>query len=405
MSNKRQKKLMLLGGLRYLLPVIEAAHKQGYYVITADYLPDNIAHKYSDEYCNVSIIDKEAVLKEAKRLQIDGIMSFAVDPGVTAAAYVAEKMGLPFQCSYESACILQNKSKFRSFLAENGFNVPFVKCYANIKDAIEDTNLFQFPLMVKPVDSAGSKGVSKVDSEESLQSAIENALNESHIGHFIVEGYLEKVGYSSDSDCFTIDGDLCYCSFSDQMFDADADNPFTPAAYVWPSSMPVSVQDELKSELQRLMRLLNVGTGVFNVETRLCSDGKPYIMEVSPRGGGNRLSEMLGSITSTNLIDNAVRASVGDPVDAIAQPDYQGYLAEVILHSRKCGKFKNVIIDKTICDNHLIEKDLWVKEGDDVETFSGANKAIGTISLKADSRKSLDMIMNGIGDFVKVDVD
>ena len=69
---------MLLGGLRYLLPVIEAAHKQGYYVITADYLPDNIAHKYSDEYCNVSIIDKEAVLKEAQRLQIDGIMSFAV---------------------------------------------------------------------------------------------------------------------------------------------------------------------------------------------------------------------------------------------------------------------------------------------------------------------------------------
>ena len=53
-----QKKFMLLGGLRYLKPVIDAAHKQGYYVITADYLPNNIAHKWSDEYCNVSIIDK-----------------------------------------------------------------------------------------------------------------------------------------------------------------------------------------------------------------------------------------------------------------------------------------------------------------------------------------------------------
>ena len=74
----KQKKLMLLGGLRYLLPVIEEAHKLGIYVITADYLPDNIAHKYSDEYCNVSIIDKEAVLKEAQRLQIDGILSHAV---------------------------------------------------------------------------------------------------------------------------------------------------------------------------------------------------------------------------------------------------------------------------------------------------------------------------------------
>ena len=108
-----QKKLMLLGGLRYLLPVIKAAHEQGYYVITADYLPNNIAHKYSDEYCNVSIIEKEAVLREAERLHIDGIMSFACDPGVVAASYVQNKMGLPSFGPFESIEILQNKDKFR----------------------------------------------------------------------------------------------------------------------------------------------------------------------------------------------------------------------------------------------------------------------------------------------------
>lgn len=91
----KQKKLMLLGGIRYLLPVIEAAHQQGYYVITADYLPDNIAHKFSDKYVNVSIIDKEAVLAVAKQEQIDGIMSFGVDPGVVTAAYVQQEINLP----------------------------------------------------------------------------------------------------------------------------------------------------------------------------------------------------------------------------------------------------------------------------------------------------------------------
>ena len=74
------KKLLLLGGSRYLLPVIKTAHEMGCYVITCDYLPDNIAHKYSDDYCNVSIIDKEAVLEMAAHLQIDGIMSFACLP-------------------------------------------------------------------------------------------------------------------------------------------------------------------------------------------------------------------------------------------------------------------------------------------------------------------------------------
>ena len=112
---------MLLGGLRYLIPVIKVAHEQGYYVITADYLPENIAHKYSDEYCNVSIIDKEAVLREAQRLKIDGVMSFACDPGVVAASYVQNKMNLPSFGPFESIEILQNKDKFRSFLQKNGW--------------------------------------------------------------------------------------------------------------------------------------------------------------------------------------------------------------------------------------------------------------------------------------------
>ena len=110
------KKLLLLGGAQYLLPVIEEAHKLGLYVITCDYLPDNIAHKHSDEYRNVSIIDKDAVLSTARELGIDGIMSFACDPGVVTAAYVAEKLGLPFAGSYEAVSILQNKGRFRRFL-------------------------------------------------------------------------------------------------------------------------------------------------------------------------------------------------------------------------------------------------------------------------------------------------
>lgn len=88
------KKLMILGGSRYALPVIDAAHKLGIYVITCDYLPDNIAHKYSDEYCNVSTIDKEKTLEYAQKLEIDGIMSFACDPGVVTACICCTENGV-----------------------------------------------------------------------------------------------------------------------------------------------------------------------------------------------------------------------------------------------------------------------------------------------------------------------
>ena len=166
-----QKKLMLLGGIRYLLPAIEAAHKHEVKVITVDYIPDNIAHQYSDEYHNVSILDKEAVLRLAKDCKIDGILSYAVDPGVVAAAYVAEQMGLPFTCSYETACILQDKSLFRQFLTENGFNVPTAKGYTSKEDALSEIDMFHWPVIVKPVDSAGSKGVSKVEELKNLPNA------------------------------------------------------------------------------------------------------------------------------------------------------------------------------------------------------------------------------------------
>ena len=157
------KKLMILGGSRYAIPVIEAAHKLGLYTITCDYLPDNIAHKYSDEYVNVSIIDKDAVLAKAKELQIDGILSFACDPGVVTAAYIAEKLNLPFQCSYETARILQDKGLFRKFLTDNGFNAPKAKRYTDIKEPFKDVGFFNWPVIVKPTDSAGSKGVTKVN--------------------------------------------------------------------------------------------------------------------------------------------------------------------------------------------------------------------------------------------------
>ena len=383
------KKLMLLGGIRYLLPVIEAAHKHGYHVITVDYVPTNIAHRYSDEFYNISILDKNAVLELAQKLRIDGILSFGVDPGAVTAAYVAERLGLSFQCSYEAACILQDKSRFRQFLAENGFNVPKAKGYASKVEALNDVDLFSWPVMVKPVDSAGSKGVSKVEDIEKLSSAIDYALVESHNGHFIIEDFLEKVGASSDCDCFSVDGELTFCSFNDQFFDNSALNPYTPSAYTWPSTIPQWAQKELFQELQRLMNLLECRTGVYNIETRLCTNGKVYIMEVSPRGGGNRLSEMMGMISGQNIIDNVVRAAVGEPIDTIIQPTYNGYWAEVILHSKTDGIFESIKIDKKVEEDYLVQNDIWVVAGEQVQGFTGANTTIGTLILKFNSQHEM----------------
>ena len=398
------KKILLLGGLRYLLPVIEAAHQQGYYVITADYLPNNFAHQCADEYINVSITDKEAVLKEAQKRKIDGVISFAVDPGVVTAAYIQEQMNLPAFGPYESVRILQNKDLFRQFLKDNGFNVPQAKGYGSLEEVLNDAKNWNYPVIVKPTDSAGSKGVKRVDNESELRTAAENAFANALKGKIIIEDFIEPEGCTSDSDSFSVDGEMKFITFSAQRFDKNASNPYTPSAYSWPSTFTDEQQDYLKSELQRLISLLKMKTTVYNIETRIGKDGKAYIMEVSPRGGGNRLSEMVKHSTGVDFITAAVRAAVGDTVNIQPAP-LNGHWAEIILHADKSGVFKELKFFDSLDNGNIRKIDLWVHAGDKVEAFKGANNAIGTLVLKFETNEELEKVLSNQGKYFQVVVE
>ena len=220
--------------------------------------------------------------------------------------------------------------------------------------------------------------------------------------HVIVEEFIEKEGCSSDSDCFSIDGKLVVSSFSAQRFDDKAVNPYAPSAYTWPSTFGEQYEQELKGEIQRLFTLLGMKTSVYNVETRIGKDGKAYIMEVSPRGGGNRLSEMVRMSTGADMITAAVRAAVGDTV-SLKQNDLDGHWAEIILHSDKTGNFVKLEISPEF-ERFVFQTDLWVKEGDFVEEFVGANKAIGTLVLKFHTAEELEWAITNQRDWLKVAV-
>ncbi|MGM0933369.1 MAG: ATP-grasp domain-containing protein [Bacteroidota bacterium] len=397
------KKLLLLGGLKYLIPVIKKAKKLGFYVITCDYLPENIAHQYSDEYHNVSIIDQEAVLSLAQNLKIDGIMSFAVDPGVLTAAYVSDQMNLPSPGPYESIQILQNKALFRSFLEKNNFNVPQSKSYQDLNLAVDEFNQ-TFPVMVKPVDSAGSKGVSKVNSIAELKIGIEKALKESPTKTFIIEEFLESDGYASDSDCFSINGNLEFVTFSNQRFDEHSPNPYTPSGFTWPSTIPSKHQEYLTGELRRLIKLLNMKSSIYNIEVRLATDGKPYIMEVSPRGGGNRIAEMIEYATTVDLISYSIKAAMGKEIESMGVPEYKTNLGQFVLHNNKKGQFKKIVIHPEIQSN-LFELDMWIKENDVVNAFAAANDSIGTAVFKFDNKEKLEHVISNYSNYIDIKVE
>ena len=139
---------------------------------------------------------------------------------------------------------------------------------------------------------------------------------------------------------------------------------------------------------------------VYNIETRVGINDKPYIMELSPRGGGNRLSEMVRMSTGADMITAAVRAAVGDSVD-IEQKPLNGHWAEIILHADNDGEFVSLQIDPSL-PAQIVEEDLWVSPGDHVNKLESARAAIGTLVLRFENAEDLEKAIVNQKEWLKV---
>ena len=163
-------------------------------------------------------------------------------------------------------------------------------------------------------------------------------------------------------------------------------------------------QDYLDKEIQRLMTLLGMKTGIYNIESCVGIDGKPYIMEVSPRGGGCKIAELQRLAFGIDLIENEVRAAVGMPLVDVRQTKCDGHWCEFVIHARpgQSGIFKRMNIDEDIRSKYVKVIDMTTKEGDMVHPFTGANMSLGDMFLRFDSREEMDSVMAHSNDWLKI---
>ena len=152
-----------------------------------------------------------------------------------------------------------------------------------------------------------------------------------------------------------------------------------------------------------MLRLLNMGTTVYNIETRIGKDGKPYIMEITPRGGGNRLSEMVRMMTGVDFIEANVMGAIGQ-TPSLQQLPIEGYWAEIILHAPKDGVFAGVKVSESM-HPYVVELMPIVQIGQKIEAFRCASDALGTIVLKFDTEEQLNYAINNQTDWLTVEVD
>ena len=397
------KKLLILGAMEMHVPLIKRAKEMGNYVITVDYIPENPGHKLADEAYYDSTTDLDAVLKLSKKLNIDGIMTYNSDPAAPTAAYVAEKLGLPGN-PYQSVKIMSEKNLFRDFLISNGLNAPKFGNYLNIEDALCHINDFSVPMIIKPVDSSGSKGVTVVNNVNDVQNAIECALEKSRSKKFIIEEYIEPVGKQLHGDGFVQNGKVVFLHLGDHHFDSTINN-LVPYSTTYPTEHPVEIVNACKNQIQDFMSKVGFKNGGFNVELRISNkDNKPYIIDIGARNGGNFTPKVIEYGSGFNFLDRAIKIALGESIDDIKMTDkVSDFVSYLILHSDKNGVLNNIVLDKMI-EDRIIEKHIYLKSGDKVETFLGANAALGVLIMKYESREVMDEIVENFHNLYKVEL-
>lgn len=398
------KKILLLGGSAQQIAAIETAKRLGYYTVLCDFLTDNPGQYHADKFYLVSTTDKEAVLDVAKQEHIDGILAYASDPAVPTAAYVAQELGLPGN-PYESVEILCNKDLFRAFLAKNGFFTPRADAFSTVEDAVTalHTGSFRFPVIVKPVDSSGSKGVGRIDDVSEAEERLTYAMRFSRCKKVIVEEFVEKFGYQVAGDGLSIDGKLVFRCFGNDHFDPGGVNPYVPIAASFPYNLPDTIHQKIHDEVQRLLTLLNMGNSTYNFDIRVDKDMNVYLMEVAPRDGGNYIPQVIKYLTGgTDLVEYSVRMAMGEHVCPPEKTEPKGFASYFAVHSKCDGVLDHIEMNDSTRKQHIVEEFNIRKPGGKVLAFRGANTALGCYLMKFDSMEQMLNMMDNPDSWIKV---
>lgn len=385
---------MLLGGSAQQVIAIETAKKLGYDTILCDYLADNPGQYTADRFYQVSTTDKDGVLRVAQAEGIEGILAYASDPAAPTAAYVAEKMGLPTN-PYRSVEILCNKDRFREFLWKNGFYAPCSGGYASAVEAMKDRKKYRLPVIVKPIDSSGSKGITVLHTWDGLGDAYDRAVSFSRARRIIMEEYIEKRHpFLIGGDIFIQDGKVILWGLLNCHRD-DRVNPLVPVGKSYPLELGEADVSRVKNTLQRLVDCLHLQNGAMNVELMIDREDRVWPIDIGPRNGGNRIPELLELIFGIDVVAMSVKTAMGEKLRFEASAKSLLYYAAYNLHSIRNGIFEAVLFSKEL-EAFIIRKYIYVKKGDYVEYFDNAAKVIGILFLKFKDKETMQKVLSNI---------
>jgi len=401
----KQKKLMLLGGSEAQLISIRKAKELGYYTVLCDFLSDNPGQYLADSFHLVSTTDKDAVLAVAREEQIDGIVAYSSDPAAPTAAYVANIMGL-YGMNYNVVRHFCEKHMFREFLIENKFNVPQsieVRVPYEV-NSIDYSNL-QFPVIVKPTDSSGSKGITVLQDATGLADALKYAQEYSRNKTLIIEEFIVRDHpYVIEAEIFAINGKVVSWGLINSIRDQRS-NPLLPSAYTYPLDLTDGRKAIVRNEVSRLVAATGNTSGAFNIEMIIDCHNRLFFLDAGPRNGGNMLPEFISMISNKDIVEATLRVAMGDTnnLDVELDGESGGYWGLGVLHTAEAGKF-NGITYSSLAKKSLLRENIQKELGQEVHPFERCNDLVGLNFCHFDSKEEMEGVMCDMYRSMKVEL-
>lgn len=300
-----RERVLVLGGSLPHVSVVEVLKELGYYVIVFDYNEFPPARKYADSFEQISIIDKEAVLEGARRLKVDRIINCCNDFAIPVASYVSEVLNLPQIMSYESALDCTDKIRMKDVFLRNG--IPTSK-YIKVSSANELDSEVSFPVVVKPADTSGSRGIRKINSVDVIGEAINNALSQCVFRkEVVVEEFVEGEEYQVD--CIVQNGNVEVAlirlkpKFQKNEISSCVGSLITPRIFK-------ENYFEFKNLAESLAKAFEIRNNTFFFQL-IKSKDNVSVIELGVRVGGGWSHKMIKEITGLDFIKVSLYSQLG----------------------------------------------------------------------------------------------
>lgn len=391
------RKLLVLNGSHSDVPLIDAGKRLGFHVITTGNDPGLIGHRRADEYHQADFSDKQAMLDLARRLRVDAVCSCANDFGALSAAYVAENLGLPGHDTYETTLILHHKHRFKAFALSNGISTPFAVEYASVAQACSELDRLAFPLIIKPVDLTGGKGVSTVNTIGEYAKAVQLAFASSRIGRFVVEQFIRGTYHSFST--FVLNRKIVFV-FSDNEYSLNS--PFHVSTSGGPATGVEKVRDQLVDESQRIIAQLSLTDGIFHIQY-IHSEDRAWIIEITRRCSGDFYPYPVRLSTGLDWAGWIVKAESGMDCKDFPNAEQGGFFGRHCVLGRRPGIVRDIRIDPEV-EGNVVENFVILGNGDVLDDRR-ANRIASVIFLKYGSADEMIRKSTRMNELVRVEIE